>query len=132
MKKKISILGSTGNIGLSVLKIIDKTDFSINLLSAKKNYKKICFQIKKYKPKYFVVSDIKIYEKLKKKFRKKNTIILNNYFEQPIKFNSHITVAAISGIDGLKPTFFMISKSKKILIANKESIMWMEFNKKNS
>ena len=123
MKKKISILGSTGNIGLSVLKIIDKTDFSINLLSAKKNYKKICFQIKKYKPKYFVVSDIKIYEKVKKKFRKKNTIILNNYFEQPIKFNSHITVAAISGIDGLKPTLSMISKSKKILIANKESII---------
>ena len=43
MKKKLSILGSTGSIGLSVLKIIKKKKFlfDINLLSANKNYKLI-------------------------------------------------------------------------------------------
>ena len=41
MKKTISILGSTGSIGLNALKIIDKKRkmFYINLLSANKNYK---------------------------------------------------------------------------------------------
>ena len=53
MKKKISILGSTGSIGLSALDIVDKKRnlFNIDLLSANSNYKLISKQIKKYKPK---------------------------------------------------------------------------------
>ena len=49
MKKFISILGSTGSIGLSTLKIINKKKnfFSIKLLSANKNYHMIDKQIKK-------------------------------------------------------------------------------------
>ena len=67
--KKISILGSTGSIGLSTFKIIDKkkTDFKIVILSANKNYKLICKQIKTYKPLIFVVTDKNIYIKIKKK-----------------------------------------------------------------
>ena len=44
-----------------------------------------------------------------------------------------ITIAAIPGLAGLKPTLFMITKSKKLLIANKESIIcgW-NLIKKNS
>ena len=47
MKKSISILGSTGSIGLNSLKIIQKKKklFDINLLAANKNYKLICKQI---------------------------------------------------------------------------------------
>ena len=49
MKLKISILGSTGSIGISTLKIIDKRkkNFNINFLSANKNYLTISKQIKK-------------------------------------------------------------------------------------
>ena len=57
MKRKISILGSTGSIGISTLNIIDKKIFEVYLLLANKNYKVICHQIKKYNPKYFIVSD---------------------------------------------------------------------------
>ena len=43
MFKKISILGSTGSIGLTTLSIIDKKkkEFKIKFLSADKNYKLI-------------------------------------------------------------------------------------------
>ena len=42
MVLKISILGSTGSIGLSTLKIVDKEkDLRVELLSANKNYKQI-------------------------------------------------------------------------------------------
>ena len=60
MKKIISILGSTGSIGLSTLKIIDrkKNYFKINLLSANKNFRLICKQIKKYKPNFFIINDL--------------------------------------------------------------------------
>ena len=64
MKKKISILGSTGSIGLTTLKIIDKKKkIFLNhiFFSANKNYKLICKQIKKYKPKYFLINDKKIF-----------------------------------------------------------------------
>ncbi len=123
MKQTISIIGSTGSIGDTVFKIIDKEKkkFKLNLLSANKNYLKICNQIKKYKPNYFVVNDKKIFEKLQKKILKK-TIILNNFNFKKIK-KSDLTISAIPGISGLQPTLKMIKFSKKILIANKESII---------
>ncbi len=124
MKKTISILGSTGSIGLTTLKIIDKkrSFFSINVLLANKNYKLIINQIQKYKPKYFIISDKFIYEKVKKKNKFKECKILNKYELLNFK-KSDITVSAIPGIDGLKPTIFFINISKKILIANKEAIV---------
>ena len=69
MKRTISILGSTGSIGLTTLKIIDKKKkfFKIFLLSANKNYKLIIKQIKKYKPEYFVINNYSVFLKIKKK-----------------------------------------------------------------
>ena len=81
MKKIISILGSTGSIGLSTLAIIDKKKnfFKLNLLSSNKNFKLICKQIKNYSPNFYVVANKKIFIKVKKKFKKKKTEILNNF-----------------------------------------------------
>ena len=83
MKKTISIIGATGSIGLSTLNIIDnkKNLFNINLLSAKKNFKTICLQIKKYSPKIYVITDNNVFQKVKKRFIKKNKKILNNFSE---------------------------------------------------
>ncbi len=126
MKKNISILGSTGSIGLSSLKILRKKNklFKINILAANKNYKIICKQIKQFKPEVFYISDLKVFEKVKKKFKKnkvriiKDIDIKKNYFKK-----TDITIAAIPGIAGLKPTVELIKKSNKILIANKESVI---------
>ena len=125
MKKIISILGSTGSVGLNALRIVEKRKnlFKFNLLSANKNYSLICKQIKKYNPSIFVISDKKIFAKIKYKFRKKNIKILNNYNNLKLNKISHITISAIPGIAGLQPTIMMIEKSKKLLIANKESII---------
>ncbi len=124
MKIKISILGSTGSIGSTALKIIDKRKnlFSVNLLSADKNYKSINKQIQKYKPKIFVIRDFKTYLKIKKKFKTSKTKIFNNFFKNTFT-KSDITISSIPGLVGLEPTILMIEKSKKVLIANKESII---------
>ena len=128
MNLKISIIGSTGSIGLSALSIVDKRkkDISLHVLAANKNYKIIKKQIIKYKPKYFVITDLNIYEKIKKKFKKKNTKILNNFdffIKLKKKEKSDVSIIAIPGIAGLEPTLSIIKISKKILIANKESII---------
>jgi len=133
MTKFVSILGSTGSVGLAVLKILDKDRLTkINLLCANKSYSLICSQIKKYKPKIFIINNHLIFKKVKKKFKKKNTIILNTFNSLKIKKKSDITVSAIPGIAGLQPTLKMIEGSKKILIANKESIIcgWDLLSKK--
>ena len=124
MKKRITILGSTGSIGLSTLKIIDKKKnyFFINLLSANKNFKKICEQIYKYRPKIFVITDKRIFKKVHSIFKKKKIKIYNN-FEDVNFIKNDITISAIPGIAGLEPTIKIIKTSKKILIANKESII---------
>ena len=119
MKKSISILGSTGSIGTTVLKIIDKkkNNFKIDILSANKNTKIILKQIIKYKPKYFIINNKKSFLKIKKDYSNKKTKIFNNFNSIKINKKSDICVSAIPGIAGLEPTTLMISNSKKILIA---------------
>ena len=125
MKQTISILGSTGSVGLSTLSIVDKKKkyFKPFLLSANKNYKLIAKQIKKYKPIFFVITDAEIFKKTKQKFKNNKIKILNNFNSLKLKKKSDITISAIPGIAGLQPTIAMIKLSKKVLIANKESII---------
>ena len=70
IKKKIAILGSTGSIGKSSLDVIslNKNKFNIILLSANSNYKEIKNQIKIYRPKYFVITNLIVYKKISLRF----------------------------------------------------------------
>ena len=124
MKKTISILGSTGSVGLSTLSIIDKKKkfFKIKILSANKNYKLISDQIIKYKPTFFIITNYEILLKIKKKFFNNKNIFLNKFQINSSK-KSDISVIAIPGIAGLEPTISMIKMSKKVLMANKEAII---------
>ena len=125
MKKYISILGSTGSVGLTTLSIIDKKKnlFQPYLFSANKNYSLINAQIKKYNPKYFIINDSNTFKKIKKKFKNSKTKILNNFNLINSTKKADITISAIPGIAGLEPTTILIKSSKKILIANKESVI---------
>ena len=126
MKKKISILGSTGSIGATTLNILNKKKnlFKINLLSADKNLNLICKQIKIYKPNFFIINNFKVFQQVKIKIKKTKTkIVLSKNFRYKSLTKSDITLSAIPGLDGLIPTIEMIKKSNKLLIANKESII---------
>jgi 1-deoxy-D-xylulose-5-phosphate reductoisomerase len=124
MKKKICILGSTGSIGVSSLEIIskDKKNYDVVLLSGNSNYKLLISQAIKFKPKYIYSNNFVLIEKLKS-YCKKNKIIIINDINLLKKVKFDITISAISGISGLMPTLNIIKFSKKILIANKESII---------
>ena len=124
MKQLISILGSTGSIGLTSLKIIEKKKnlLKVDTLVANKNYNLICKQVIKFKPINFIITDAITFLKVKKKFKKSKTKIVNNFSDLSIK-KTDITISAIPGLLGLKPTLNFIKISKKILLANKESII---------
>ena len=141
MKKKIAILGSTGSIGKTTYNIIKKNskDFSVQLLSTNTNVSRIIKQAKILKVKNIIISSKKHYLIAKKKkykqFKIHNNFNCNNkIFKKKIDY----VISAISGLAGLKPTIDIIKFTKKIAIANKESIIcgWnlieKELNKNNT
>ena len=136
MKKKIAILGSTGSIGTSTLSIIKKKKklFKVVLLTTKKNYKKILHQSKIYNVKHVIISDEKVFKEKKFLFEDKNISIYNNLneYSKVNKTKLDFVMSAISGLDGLEPTLKIIKFTKKIAIANKESIIcgWNLIQKK--
>ena len=140
MKKNLSVFGCTGSIGSTTFNLLKKNnkDFSFYILSGYKNIKKIRYLIKTYNPKFFVVFDDKTYLKKKKEFYQKKVRILNSKDFDNYKFKkSDVSILAIPGMAGLKPSLKVITISKKILIANKESVIcgWKLINnlaRKNS
>ena len=136
MKKKIAILGSTGSIGKNLLNIIKKNQnfFDVNLLSANRNYKKVLNQAIKFDVKNIIIHDIKTFNYSKKFFLQKKINIFNTVQEYKIKnkFKFDYTMVGIIGFFGLKPTLDIIEITKKIAIANKESIIcgWNLIQKK--
>ena len=125
MKKKIGILGSTGSIGTTLLKLINKDEFEIRFLSANKNYKKLLNQAKKFNVKNLIITDHENFNHAKI-FNKDKTIKIYNNFDILSKIlgkKLDYVMSSIVGIDGLKPTFNVIKFTKKIAIANKESLI---------
>ncbi len=125
MKKKIAILGSTGSIGRHLVEIIlkDKKNFEVILLTANKNHKTLVKQARKLKAKNIIITDKKKYSWIKNKKIKIKTYNNFDHLNKIFKSKVDYVMSAISGIDGLKPTFNIIKYTKKIAIANKESII---------
>ncbi len=127
MKKKIAILGSTGSIGKTLLKIIknDSKNFEIKLLTANKNYKLLIKQAKKFKAKNIIVNDYENYLKAKKLIKNTNIKIYKDFnnIDKIFKKKIDYTMSSIVGLEGLLPTVKIIKYTKKIAIANKEAII---------
>ena len=136
MKKKIAILGSTGSIGKSILNIVSKNkkSFHVTLLTANKNYHELIKQAKLYNVKNLILKDEKSFHIAKNKIKDNKIKIYNNFgqFNEIFKKKKiDYVMSSIVGIDGLYPTFKIIKYTKKIAIANKESIIcaWNLINK---
>ena len=136
MKKKIIILGSTGSIGMTTIKIAlkNKKIFDVILLTANKDYVKLLSQAKILKCKNIIVFDKENFFKAKIINKNKNIKIFNNVkdFLKNQKNKVDYTMCAISGISGLEPLIDIIKITKNLAIANKESIIcgWNLIQKK--
>ncbi len=136
MIKKIAILGSTGSIGQTTIKIIkrNKKDFKVMLLSTNNNIHKIYKQALLLNVKNLIIKNKLKYFKFRKKFERKKMKVffhdedLNGIFKKKIDY----TMCSVSGLSGLKSTLKAIEFSKTVGIANKESIIcaWSLISKK--
>ena len=127
MKKKIAILGSTGSIGKTLFNILlkEKKKCELFLLTAHKSHKILLKQAKALNVKNLIITNKKDYKILKEKTKKTKIRVFNNFKELDKIFKRKIdyVMSSISGIDGLEPTIKIIKFTKKIAIANKESII---------
>ena len=127
MKKKIAIIGSTGSIGKTLLDILikEKKNFEIILLVANKSNEVLLKQAKVFNVKNLILTNKKNYELLKKKTENMNIKVFNDFtqLDKIFKIKIDYIMSSISGIDGLYPTLKAIKFTKKIAIANKESII---------
>jgi 1-deoxy-D-xylulose-5-phosphate reductoisomerase len=128
--KTISILGSTGSIGCNALDVIrlhpDK--FDIFALSGHENVDLLFTQAVEFNPSYIVTKDEKSQVRLTKLLKEKKINIEVLFGPDGYRFIAghekvSIVLAAITGAAGLISTMEAAMKGKKILLANKESMV---------
>ena len=116
MKIKIAILGSTGSIGKILLNILhkNKKTFNIVLLTANKDHITLHRQAKKYGVKNLIITNDASYKILKKKCKKTNINVFNNFniLNKLFKKKVDYTMNSIVGFAGLKPTLDIIKFTK--------------------
>ena len=137
--KKIFILGASGSIGENALSVIDsnKENFELVGISVNSNVEKANEIIKKHNPKYIYINDKSVKENI---LKTEDIVICEDENELSDIFNSSdvdIVISAISGFAGIKSTFHAAKSGKKVLLANKESIvaggsLLMEIVKENN
>ncbi len=126
MTKNVIVLGSTGSIGQTSLRIISENkDLKIKLLTTNKNANKLLYQAIKFNVKDVIIEDLKTYKKYKKNFNQKKIRLHHSHsiIDKILKKKNSYCINAISGIEGLEPTLKVIPFTKNILISNKESII---------
>ncbi len=124
--KKIAIFGSTGSIGESTLQIIRENPdlFEVVTLVAGKNIKKIIEQIKEFKPKNVYIISKENAEILKDTFKNIKVFYGEAGMEEISKLTDFdISISALVGIAGLRPTYNMIKNGKTVALANKEVLV---------
>ena len=118
--KKIAIFGSTGSIGESTLNVIreNRDLFEVVTLVAGKNIEKLIKQIDEFKPKNVYIIEKKNAETLKSLYKNINVFYGDDGMEeisQLVDFD--ISISALVGIAGLKPTYNMIKNGKTVALA---------------
>lgn len=128
--KNITILGSTGSIGCSTLAVIRQNPdlFKAFALTGGQNVGKMTEQCLEFRPNYVAMADEEAAQQLRKNLVDLKLNIEVFHGQQAICDLAELTevdmvMAAIVGAAGLKPTLAAIKKGKRILLANKESLV---------
>ncbi|MBQ5854826.1 MAG: 1-deoxy-D-xylulose-5-phosphate reductoisomerase [Alistipes sp.] len=127
-KQRIALLGSTGSIGVQTLDIVRENSdrFEVTTLTAHHNWQQLAQQAIEFNVDSVVIADPKHYNDL--------SAVLASY---PIKVyagddavaqvasddNVDVVVNALVGYAGLLPTVAAVKRSKKIALANKETLV---------
>jgi len=125
--KNVSILGATGSIGISTLDVISlhPEKYNVFALSANNSWKKMEKLCIKHQPKFAVMVNEAAAESLRKVAPDGVMVLqgedaLNDIASHQ---NTDFVMAAIVGSAGLSSTFAAVTSGKRVMLANKESLV---------
>lgn len=126
--QSVTVLGSTGSIGVSTLDVLARHPdrYSVYALTANTSSDDLFSQVIEFKPQFAVLRD----EGLAAKFAKRladagcaTEVLSGEKGLCAVAAAADITMAAIVGAAGLLPTLAAVEAGKKVLLANKESLV---------
>ncbi len=128
--KAVTILGSTGSIGVSTLDVLGRhaDQFSVYALTANGSVDVMLEQCLQHKPTLAVMLDLDAAELLRERLQQNgsSTQVLageSALQEVAASDDTDYVVAAIVGAAGLMPTLAAARAGKRILLANKEALV---------
>ena len=127
-KKRISILGSTGSIGVNTLEVVAhlKDQIEVIYLSCNQNIELLIKQINIFQPKSVSVLNTKSYNRLKNKFKNSDLEILKGregLLEISSRNNIDLLMNGLVGAAGMEPTLNAINQGIDVALSNKESLV---------
>ncbi|MDB5052052.1 MAG: 1-deoxy-D-xylulose 5-phosphate reductoisomerase [Bacilli bacterium] len=127
MKKRVSILGSTGSIGTQTLDVIahDMDSYVVEGLAAGSNTALLLQQIKRFHPKKVSVATKALADDLKLQVASSTQVVYGpeGLIEIAAGTDADFVVSALVGSQGLRPTLAAIAAGKNIGLANKETLV---------
>jgi 1-deoxy-D-xylulose-5-phosphate reductoisomerase len=129
-RENVSVLGSTGSIGENTLDVIGRNPdhFRVVALTANRNVKKLAEQCARFDARLAVTADPLLEQELSDALKRSGAradVLLGDagLKEAAGMAETDIVMAAIVGAAGLNSTFEAARCGKKILLANKESLV---------
>lgn len=130
MSQAVTILGSTGSIGVNTLDVIarHRDRFHVLALTAHSNVQRLAEQCAEHHARYAIISDTALAADLTQALSQAGSAAKvlagdEGLLAAATLAEADIIMAAIVGAAGLKPTLEAAKAGKKILLANKESLV---------
>lgn len=128
MKKRLSILGSTGSIGVTTLDLVRRFPdrFEVVALAAGKRVERLAQQVREFQPRLVAVADSQgaaALRSLVPEFRGEITIGADGLVAVATVDEAQLLVSALVGAVGLLPTLRSIEAGKDVALANKEVLV---------
>jgi 1-deoxy-D-xylulose-5-phosphate reductoisomerase len=128
--RKVTILGATGSIGASTLDVIERHPdrFSVAALAAHRQWPALLEQIARFRPAYAALLDVQAARELDEAVKREglSTQVLGGpegLCEVATLPGADTVVAGIVGSAGLAPTLAAARAGKRVLLANKETLV---------
>ncbi|MCE9651417.1 MAG: 1-deoxy-D-xylulose-5-phosphate reductoisomerase [Parvibaculum sp.] len=126
-RRSVSVLGSTGSIGVSTLDLIerDRERFDLVALTAHKNVASLIEQARRLRPQFAVIGDLLLYDELKAGLEGTGIEVgagRDAVIEAALR-PAEWVMAGIVGTAGLAPTLAAVRRGAAVALANKECLV---------
>lgn len=124
--KRITVLGSTGSIGVQALDVIKRRGMNVAALAVKSSAEALISQAKELRPDIVCIYDDNKYEQVADELKPLGISVvsgMDGLCEVAEYDKSDIVLNSVVGMVGLKPTLSAIAKGKNIALANKETLV---------